>query len=512
MAHFRQPTKRPALYCASLAAMFLEYAAAIYFMMTLAQTTVTKAICLLIAVVVSTWTITMWSAMDDLLKKGSFALIALIIVVLNIPAFVYDVHGFLGVTSEINSEYENSTDLAKTEKEFLTAQIENSKALAKFSINPSEISEKINKLTEQNNSLVQSKKNCKNRWGNCVKDINSQIENNSHLIESLNNSAMLANSSINSITDTKKAVQETLSGSNDNKKTHQVFQSISLWIYDDITHAKELQGKILGYSAIFFSALVMLLPYLANILCFETEIKNGNFNFIHSPALSNRAEENSNRVSDNSIDFAPAKKEIPLENFTENLTAGNFNDAILGVNKQPVNLSDLFKTSPVYKLNTVNACTDNSTVGIARQNMHDNVQSRMGADSTLHDTLHAGGNLHANPLEFKRGISELLNSNELMHGENDLQENPPVQEKKSGIGFLADIGTNKVTLEKPKVTIVNLEKPAVQETIVKHEIVKLNPAEGMQICQREGCTNQFEINPRRRWCSNTCRSAGRDKK
>lgn len=274
MAHFRTPNKNPALYYSSIAATLLEYAAATYFMMTLAQSPVTKAICFIIAIVVSTWTITMWSTVNDLIKRGNIVLALVVGMALNFPAFVYDVHGFLGVTSEVNEEYEGSTDVAKNERDFLSAQIESSKGLSKMAINPNDILNKISQLTAANNGLIANKAKCKNRWGNCAKDINKKIDNNKAEIETLNNSLALAKDSINANSAAKKSVQETLAGSNSNLKAHGVFRAISYWFYDSVDHAKDLQGKILGYSALFLSALVMFLPFLANMLCFEYEYQD----------------------------------------------------------------------------------------------------------------------------------------------------------------------------------------------------------------------------------------------
>lgn len=312
MSQIRTPQHMLPLYYASLLSVALEYAAAVYFMMTLAQTFVQIIICLLIAFVVSTYTITMWATVGNLISKGKIVLALIVCVALNAPAFVYDVHGFLGVTSEINHALENNSEIAQSERQLFAAQLSSIKSLSNSQLNPAELAAKNAELTAANNQLLQQKTKCKNQWGNCAKSIQSQIEMNERLILSNDDIAKSNGETVSAISTARNSANAIVSGANDNRKAHEVFKVLSNWMYGNIEHAKAIQGNVLTYSAIFLSLLVMLLPFLANLICFDAipvQIQNpvlqtGN---ISSPApLQNQQPENSQPVEEHEEQEPPA--------------------------------------------------------------------------------------------------------------------------------------------------------------------------------------------------------------
>lgn len=291
MITHKKPVKMHFLYYSAVAAVLLEYSAAIFFMMTLAQNTTTIFIGLLIAMVISTYTLTMWDAVAGFWHKNIF--ISLFVVVsLNIPAFIYDVHGFIGVMSELNSEFELNSEAAKKESKFIDSQL---KSTAKFELDTNSVLTEINELTAKNNKLaseiksfISQKSKCKLSYGTCVANLDERISannvaifDNKQTILTLNNSMSVFGTVVKAESEKQKNINSLLAGANDNKKAHEAFKTISNWLYGDINHAKKLQANILTFSSVFLAALSMMLPFLATQLCFdnvETEIKSDDQN------------------------------------------------------------------------------------------------------------------------------------------------------------------------------------------------------------------------------------------
>jgi hypothetical protein len=274
--NIRSPVRRPWLYYSGLLCTVIEHYLAIFFMYTLAADTISFTVGVIIAVVISAWTLTMWSIIADLYRRGNFVLMIVASLLLNVPAFIYDYHGVLSYTSNLNKGYEERSVVAQQEKAVIESQAIVTKSLSSNIISPAEIAKRNSELTRSSNYLSAAKTKCKNQWGTCAKNLNSQIEHNNQELQANEKLMTLATRSLDALKSSQDEVNKVLSGGNDWRKTLAVFQNISMALnHGDPSRAKEYEANVLAYFALFIVCLLMLIPFYADLLCFDyVERKN----------------------------------------------------------------------------------------------------------------------------------------------------------------------------------------------------------------------------------------------
>lgn len=184
--------------------------------------------------------------------------------VLAIAVLIYECHGAIGSMSNLNVHLEQNSEVAKTEKLKIDAAKEKMDTLKTEKIDVQKTEKRIGQLQNEMAKMESKAKKCPSTWiTSCKTPALSNWEKNNNEIKHLQNSIAHQDEYVKSLDGFNKAIESTTETHSENKKTHPVFQTLSMFFYNNIDKAKLMQANALVAIGILIIVLAELSPAIA---------------------------------------------------------------------------------------------------------------------------------------------------------------------------------------------------------------------------------------------------------